>query len=223
MITCARPALSEVTTWDCVVLLVAVWVMPYGPEITSKRTWRPGAGPPPGTVTVTAAVPSWPEQIALAPHSVRFGVMVSALSSGAGRTVTLAAAVLDCESCTVIATVVSAATLAPNSGITLPATDCVTGSTAELLVNARYGGVPPLTSNVDGTPENRMEVPGSTVSAGGGVTPSALTCTVTGLVWPAESWIVIVTSVSTVTALAFSTTELPGPLRPTGSTPGLLE
>src|SRR5438477_11994188 len=97
---------------------------------TSNLTWRFGIPPPPGADTVTAAIAVWPVHTAVVPQSVRFGVTVSEFSSGAGRTVTAAVAVLLSASRTLTVTVVSTVTLAANSGIDPPLTAWVTGNTA---------------------------------------------------------------------------------------------
>src|SRR5436190_20458222 len=124
--------------------------------------------PPPGLVTTTVAVPVPPEQRLVPTEQSPFDVIVMRLGrSGAGRTVIEAVEMAPAESCTLIDTPVSAATFDPSRRIDPPATDCETGSTAELLEKAKKGPTPPVTVNVVGTPEYTMAVEGSTVSGPG--------------------------------------------------------
>ncbi len=71
------------------------------------------------------------------PQSVDAGVIDSVLSSGAGTTVTVTAWDAPAASCTVTTTVVLASTGLAESRILSPAANSATGSTAELLENAR--------------------------------------------------------------------------------------
>src|SRR5581483_2786789 len=94
MMTCAAPEASVATVSEAAVGLAGLLVrMLKGPDTTSKRTWRPAPGAPPGPCTTIDAVPVWPEQIALAPHSLRFGATAKVLSSVTALTVTATGAV----------------------------------------------------------------------------------------------------------------------------------
>src|SRR5207237_10321306 len=118
---------------------------------------------PPRPVTITFAVPVWPEQIAFAPHAADAGVIVSVLKIGAGLTVTVAVVLVPAESWAVIRTAVSARTLAGSSTMGPLVTDAPTGRIAVLLDTTKYGGTPPTTVKVAGVfgktvaAEGRME------------------------------------------------------------------
>src|SRR5512141_397843 len=80
--TCAEPEASETTVIDAAFGSPGlVLTRLYGPDTTAKRACRPAPGAPPGPSAVMAATPVWPEQIAVAPGWVRFGVTLNVLSS----------------------------------------------------------------------------------------------------------------------------------------------
>src|SRR4051812_30855563 len=106
-----------------------------GPEMTSKRIWRPGNAPPAGPRAETVAVPVCPEH-RLAPQVLALGAKANAFNSGAGRTVTETMTVRPSPSWTVTATVVSALTAFARSRTLWSATDWLTGRTVGLLEKA---------------------------------------------------------------------------------------
>ena len=142
------------------------------PCTTSKRTCRPGMPTPPGPVTRTAAVPVLPEQrlpvtVSQAGLGLALTVMLSG-SSGAGCTVMTASCskIEPTASRTPTLTTVVCDTGLARRTMVSPLTELATGSTSELVVNARYGGTPPNTVSVIGVPGYTVATAGYSLRSG---------------------------------------------------------
>src|SRR5205814_1692847 len=101
-----------------------------------------------------------------------------------GCTVTCTLTTWPIASRTVTVTKVVVATSDASSGIVLPVTIWVTGSSALLLENARYGATPPTTVSRDWIPEKMSVGLGRTSSSGGATVSSGNTVTATLTVEP---------------------------------------
>ena len=170
-----------------------------------------------------------PEIVSVTATPLEVTTVLGSTTSGGGGvtafgwTVTLTVALWPTESWMVTTTLTSTVTVVGTRLTIEPGTFWVTGSTAVLLENARYGGTPPETVSCVPIVEYTSTGDGSTTSGGGGETGPGRMVTCELIEVPAESWIVIVANVVLLTLPANSVIVFPGSDCGTGKSAELLE
>src|SRR5215475_10066825 len=81
IVTTARPFWSVWTVTDCAGDVEFAAINEYVPSTTSKRTDRPASGAPAVPVSLTVAVPSWPEHN-VDPEPPQTGLPVIVMDAG---------------------------------------------------------------------------------------------------------------------------------------------